>query len=161
MENTEIAIDPVRNYAIPGDAIPGEPRLTIILHPNPTYASVMLNDRVFNNEKYPHSRSEDSVDVKEAALLDSVNNVIGVQETKAGKNEMRIQIADGMLLSEIFPYVIGAVREWGNYDPEIFVENRRHKVVPVYDEYGDVIKDGVRERQGAVNIGVPYKIFNQ
>jgi hypothetical protein len=151
-------------HALKGEAVAGVPRLTIILHPNTSRIDVTRNDRVFNYEQYSFSRKAEPVGA-EKALLDILNtHIIGIDAAKASKNTLQLEICDGMLLSEFIPQVITAVKHFGGeaepYNPEIFVENRRYSVDPIYDhEDGYTISEGVRERAGTVDIGVPYKVF--
>lgn len=139
------------------------PRLTIILHPNTSRIDIVLNDRKFNNERYYHSRKNEAVGY-EKVLLDYCNLYVnGIKNASTGKNVMHLEICDGMLLKEIIPEIIVAIKHWGSsvepYNPEIYLENRRYEVAPEYHEDGYPIHPGVREHATKPDIGVPYKVW--
>jgi hypothetical protein len=139
------------------------PRLVIILHPNTSCIDIALNDRLFNREKYTHSRDTEPVGA-EKELLDTLQGeIIGVSRAQAGKNTLRLDLDDGVLLREFMPQVVDAVIRWGSasapYAPEIYVENRRYEEDPEYDRFGDQIRRGIRQEPQQADIGLPYKVW--
>jgi hypothetical protein len=138
-------------------------RLTIILHPNPSRVDIVLNDRLFNTEKYSFSRKNEAVG-REKELLDYCETcIVGVDRATANKNTLKLEISDGVLLKEFLPQVIVAIKRWGSsverYEPEIFVDNRRWEESPVYNSDGWIIRKGIQQSPGQINIGFPYKIW--
>lgn len=141
------------------------PRLTVILHPNPSRIDIALNDRMFNTERYSFSRKQEPAGAEKELLDYCETYVVGVDRAKASKNTLQLEVADGVLLREFIPQVVTAVKRWGSevepYAPEIHLDNRRYAVDPTYDEDGWTTSEGVRERPGLADIGLPYKVWEQ
>jgi hypothetical protein len=140
------------------------PRLTIILHPNPSRIDIAVNDRMFNTEKYSFSRKKAPVGAEQQLLEYCETYIVGIRDAKAAKNILQLDITDGVVLKEFLPQVITAVLQWGStsepYSPQICVDNRRWKISPVYDKDGmRTISHGVRERPDQPDIGIPYGIW--
>lgn len=140
-------------------------RVVIVLHPNVSRIDITLNDRLFNTEKYRFSRKEEPQG-PEKTLLDSIENIIGVEKAEASKNTLSLELSDGLRLREFLPQVMVSLYHWGRavneqhaeqtpYNPEIYVEDRRWKEAPVVDEWR-TIKAGVCMEPGEANIGLPY-----
>lgn len=150
------------------DAPSLQSRMTIVLHPNTTRIDIVLNDRMFNTEKYYHSRKREPIGPEKEMLDMLEEHIIGIESARAGKNTVHLEISDGMRLREFMPQVITAVKQWGmafepGYQPEVWLENRRWEREPVYcssDEWsmGPEVP-GVRQRPDAPDIGVPYQIW--
>jgi hypothetical protein len=138
------------------------PRLTVVLHPNESRIDIVLNDRMFNRERYTHTR-EQVPEGAEKQLLDSCDFIVGIESAKASKNTLALEISDGMYLSEFIPRVIDAIKQWGSatepYEPAIYVDNRRWAVEPTYDsEYGQT-SCGLRQSPTEPAIGLPYAVW--
>ena len=147
------------------EQVTAAPRLTIVLHPNPSRIDVALNDRMFNAERYSFSRKQEPVGAERALLDYCETYIVGVGSAKAGKNTLQLEIDDGVLLREFLPQVVTAVKRWGSevepYEPEIYVDNRRYSVDPSYDADGWTTSEGVREQPGRADIGLAYKVWRQ
>jgi hypothetical protein len=141
------------------------PRLTIVLHPNPSRIDIALNDRLFNTERYSFSRKNKPIGAEKALLDYCQTYIVGIGDAKASKNTLQLEIEDGVLLREFIPQVVTAVLRWGGevepYTPEIYVDNRRYEVAPTYDAEGTPTSDGVHEQPGQADIGLPYKVWRQ
>lgn len=136
-------------------------RITIILHPNESRIDVVLNDTRFNNERYYFSREAEPVG-EELAMLEALENIIGIEKAETSKNTLSLEISAGMLESEFMPQVIRAVKKFGvvcngeDYEPRLIVDNRRYAVCPESNDEGWTTVQGVRQLPNAVNIGLPY-----
>lgn len=142
------------------------PRLTVVLHPNPSRIDIALSDRLFNTEKYSFSRKKEPVGAERDLLDYCETYVIGVSSANASKNTLQLEIDDGVLLREFIPQVITAIRRWGSavepYSPDIYVDNRRYEVEPTYSEDGwATTRKGIVERPGSADIGLPYKVWKR
>lgn len=145
-------------------------RIVIVLHPNPSYIEFIMNDRMFNQEQYQFSRKEEP-NGPEATMLRVLNTYTnGVVKVEPGRNAMRVEIQDGFLLSEVVPEILIAIKAFvgeKDYQPEIFVDERRFVEQPVYSEsennWGDsrLITPGVKAKPGEVDIGVPYGVWRR
>lgn len=137
-------------------------RITIILHPNTSRVDVVLNDRMFNKERYSHSRDREAAGA-EKVLLDVLNDcTVGVERASASKNTLSLDIADGMLHAEYMPAVIRAVQKFvgeSDYKPVIACEDRRYSVAPEYRSDGWTEKPGIRVAAGKVDIGLEYQAW--
>lgn len=143
-------------------------RIVITLHPNTDHLEMVLNDRMFNTERYSFSREKEAVGA-EKVLLNVLNNcVVGIVKAETTKNTLKMEIQEGMLLSELIPPTLTAIKEFvgeKGYDPEIFVNDKRYIEQPEYavssDEYdhGRQISPGKKAKPGSVDIGVPYMIW--
>lgn len=143
------------------------PRLTIILHPNPTRIDISLNDRLFNKEKYNFSRKHEPIGAEKVMLDLLEEEVVGIQSAKTCKNVLALEVHDGMRLKEFIPQVVTAVKAWAEsvepYNPIIYLDNRRWEVEPVYANEEDWFpkSQGIRQKPGAVDIGMPYEIWQE
>jgi hypothetical protein len=137
-------------------------RIVIIAHPNISRMTFVLNDRKFNNERHIHSREKDAEGAEEF-LLNAITYLFGVDGARVAKNELQLDLGEGMLLNEFMPQVIQEIKTWAqindpDYDPVIYVENRRWAVPPEEREYTSI--GGVKEAPNALNIGIPYRIWD-
>jgi hypothetical protein len=137
------------------------PRLTVVLHPDPSRIDIALNDRMFNTERYSFSRKRDP-QAEEKALLDYCETyIVGIGGAKASKNVLQLEIEDGVLLREFIPQVITAIKRWGSavepYNPDIYVDNRRWAKEPVYggDDDTEILSRGRKQRPDEAVIGLP------
>lgn len=143
------------------------PRLTIILHPNPTCMEISLNDRMFNKEKYSFSRKRPAEGAEKKMLEMLEEEIIGIQKAETCKNVLKIEIHDGMRLKEFVPQVITAVKAWAEtvepYNPIIYLDNRRWAREPVYanDDDWTPVSEGRKQRPGSADIGMPYEIWQE
>jgi len=143
-------------------------RIVITLHPNTSFMQFVLNDRMFNHEKYCHSRSNDPVGAEEKLLKVLNYYTVGVVSAEASKNKLRVEIERGMMLDEIIPPVITAIKEFvgeKDYEPEIFLEDDRWEVEPVVAEGIDpwdvrTVEEGRKMAPGRALIGVTYTPWN-
>jgi hypothetical protein len=138
-----------------------QPRLTIILHPNPSCVDIVVNDRMFNKERYSFSRKEEPVGAEKILLDYCQEHIIGIHTAEANKSTLKLKLEDGILLREFIPQLVTAVKRWGSevepYNPMICVVNRRWKVEAVYDD--DMMRTnnpGVRELPNDADLGIPY-----
>lgn len=133
-------------------------RITIIFHPNMECVDVVLNDRKFNNELYAFSREKEP-EGKEATLIYTLSDIIGIDKAETVKNKLMLVIAPCMRPNEYIPHVIRAIISWAGegYMPSIEVDERREAVPATYDEFGHMVSRGVRMETG--DIGVTYIPF--
>lgn len=143
-------------------------RIVVLLHPNTKYIEFIMNDRMFNKEEYQFSRKAEAMGPEKTLLrvLNSCTN--GVVKAEPGRNAMRVEIQDGFFLYEVVPEILIAIKEFvgeKDYNPEIFVDDRRYIVEPEYAEsdweIGCQISPGVKAKPGEVDIGVLYTVWSR
>ena len=132
-------------------------RIVVILHPNTERAEIVTNDVVFNRERYCFSRDKEA-DGYELEMIQDLEMVVGIDRAQPQKNKISLEIAPCMKPDEYIPDVIAAVRAYvyrfnPEYAPDIYLDNRRYTVDPVYSEDGWNETKGVR--QGMIDVGVP------
>lgn len=139
-------------------------RITIVLHPNTRYITLTLNDIMFNKEQYSFIRKRQPVGA-EKDMLEVLNEcTIGISKAETCKNQLKLELTEGMFPSEIIPAVIVAVKHFVNdpeYDPIIFCDDQRWKVWPTESEDGWTSRGGVKVAPGSVKLGVQYLPFNE
>lgn len=137
-------------------------RLTVTLHPNPRCVTITSNDMLFNKERYSFSRNKQPVGA-EKQMLDVLNEcTIGISKAETCKNQLKLELTEGMFPSEIIPAVIVAVKHFASdpeYDPLIFCDDQRWKVWPTESQDGWHSFGGVKFPPGSANIGVQYLPF--
>lgn len=140
-----------------------ECRLLVVLHPNTSYITLVLSDRKFNNEQYTTSRVSAPVGPELEMLTYIKTHIVGIDDARAGRNQLKLELDYGALLREFLPKVITAVKQFclksdPSYSPTIFCQDDRYQVLPrQIDEWTET--SGVKFRPGAVDIGVPYKVW--
>lgn len=140
-------------------------RILVVLHPNPDFITIALNDRRFNNERYGFSRKK-AAEGDEANLLWYIElNIVGVSKVETQRNEMRLELSEGTLPHEVVPQVVTAIREWArkielDYNPTVYADDRRYGVSPKYDENGWTVVEGIRYPRGQLYLGIPYIVWN-
>lgn len=132
-------------------------RLTIILHPNTERACIVVSDKRFNDEQYNFSRKKEAVGHEER-MLKRANKVIGVSSAKASKSELTLDLESCTLPSDWVPSIVEIVREYcgPDWNPTVFLDDRRWKVKPLYNKQGYTEVAGIRFKKGSAMIGVEY-----
>lgn len=137
-------------------------RITVVLHQNPSYVTISLNDRLFNKERYSFSRAAQAVG-SEKEMLDVLNNcTVGIKSAETGKNELKLELSEGMFIHEVIPAVLIAIKHFVNdptYQPTVYCNDKRWEVEPEEDDDGFPRKPGVKVPPKSVNIGVEYVVF--
>lgn len=137
-------------------------RITVTLHPNTSYVTITLNDRLFNKERYSFSRASEAVGA-EKEMLDILNScTIGIVQAETTKNQLKLQICEGMFVNEIIPAVLIAVKHFvsdSSYDPKVYCDDKRWEVEPREDGNGFPLTDGVKVARNQADIGVEYEVF--
>lgn len=137
-------------------------RITVILHPNTSRVSIVLNDRVFNKERYSFSRKAEPIG-PEKIMLDVLNDcIIGIINAEAAKNELSLEISECTYPSDYIPQVILAVKNYvgeSDYSPVIYCDDRRYTKEPEYNSEGWTVTPGITEKKGSVNLGIPYVVW--
>ena len=138
-------------------------RITVILHPNPLCVTIVVNDMMFNKERYINTRKTPPIG-PEKQLLDVLNEcTIGINHAMARKNKLKLELVEGMFPAEVIPAVIVAVKHFASdpeYDPLIFCDDQRWKIWPTESSDGVYIRMGEKFPAGSANIGVQYLTFN-